>query len=276
MTGKARVAAFLLWGGFAVCGASGQVTIPDPGTYVVDQAGITGAYRGTLETLLRELEEKTTAQVKLLTVKSLQGEDAFAFAQRHAEAWKLGKPGKDNGVLIVVVPKSAGQRGELRVQVGYGLEPILPDSYNGELTRGVVTQYMQKGQVAEGIAALTSAVANRVALASNITLGGGASLPGRISQKQPSPPAGLVCGGIVPLIILILIMRAIFGRRRYGRHWGGGVWEAMILGQMLGGVGRGRRSGWGGSRGFGGGFGGFGGSFGGGGRFGGGGGGASW
>ena len=255
--------------------AAAQVTIPDPGTFVVDQAGLVGGHRSSLENLLRELEQKTGAQVKLLTVPHLQGEDVFTFTQRHAEIWKLGQKGKDNGALIVVVPKSQGQKGELRVQTGYGLEPMLPDSFIGELTRSVVEQYMRRGQVAEGVAALTVAVANKVAQASNITLGGAASLPMPRSRKTRSPPSGLVCGGVLPLIILILIMRGMFGRRQNRRRWGGGVWDALILGQMLGGLG-GRRGGWGGSRGFGSGFGGFGGSFGGGGRFGGGGGGASW
>ena len=134
---------------------------------------------------------------------------------------------------------------------------------------------MKQGQVAEGVAALTSAVANRIAQASNVSLGAVPSLPVQRARRPQIPPKGLLCGGVLPLIVFILIMRSMFGRRRNRRRWGGGVWEALILGQMLGGLG-GRRGGWGGSRGFGGGFGGFGGSFGGGGRFGGGGGGASW
>lgn len=271
-----------LWPGFILVSllagmARAQVTIPDPGTFVVDQAGIVGGHRGSLESALRELEQKTGAQLKLLTVRSLQDEDVFTFAQRHAEAWKLGKKGKDNGALIVVVPKSPGQKGELRVQTGYGLEAALPDSFIGELSRSVVERYMRPGRVADGVAALTMGVANKVAQSANITLGGGASLPVPHSQRQPARPTGLVCGGILPLIIFILILRYMFGRRRYRRRWAGGAWDWLVIADMLGRMGGGgRRGGWGGSSGFGRGFGGSGGSFGGGGRFGGGGGGASW
>ena len=78
--------------------AGAAVTVKDPGTYVVDTAGLIDA--GTerrVEGWLRELEQKTTAQVKILTVPTTDGEDIVGFAQRHAEAWKLGRKGKDNG-----------------------------------------------------------------------------------------------------------------------------------------------------------------------------------
>jgi uncharacterized protein len=84
----------------------GEVFVPDPGTYVVDNAGIIDpGIERQLEGWLRELEQKTTAQVKVLTVKSIQDEPFFSFVQRHAEAWKLGRKGQDNGALIVLALK---------------------------------------------------------------------------------------------------------------------------------------------------------------------------
>ena len=65
-----------------------EVLIKDPGTYVVDTAGVIQASdKGQLEGWLRELEQKTTAQVKVLTVQTTDGEDIFSFAQRQAETW---------------------------------------------------------------------------------------------------------------------------------------------------------------------------------------------
>jgi uncharacterized protein len=113
------------------------VTVRDPGTFVVEQR---------LEGWLRELEQKTTAQVKVLTVDSLDGEDVFAFAQRHAELWKLGRKGKDNGVLLVVVPKKAGQQGEIRIHTGYGEEGTVPDSWCGSLARATRDRYLKRNQ----------------------------------------------------------------------------------------------------------------------------------
>ena len=99
-----------------------EVLIKDPGTYVVDTAGVMQASdKQQLEGWLRELEQKTTAQVKVLTVQTTEGEDIFGFAQRHAEAWKLGQAGKDNGALIAL----ALQEHRVRIQIGYGLEGSL-------------------------------------------------------------------------------------------------------------------------------------------------------
>ena len=78
-----------------------EVTIPDSGAFVIDMAGIIDVNeKQQLEGWLRELEQKTTAQVKILTVQTIEGEDFFGFVQRHADAWKLGQKGKDNGALI--------------------------------------------------------------------------------------------------------------------------------------------------------------------------------
>ncbi|MCH5374020.1 MAG: TPM domain-containing protein, partial [Planctomycetes bacterium] len=74
----------------------GEVTVQDDGSFVIDQAALLDpATEDKLEAWLKELERKTTAQVKLLTVKTTDGEDVFSFGHRHAELWKLGqlKPG---------------------------------------------------------------------------------------------------------------------------------------------------------------------------------------
>ena len=106
----------------------GEVFVPDPGTYVVDNAGIIDpGIERQLEGWLRELEQKTTAQVKVLTVKSIQDEPFFSFVQRHAEAWKLGRKGQDNGALIALALKER----KVRIHTGYGLEGALPDSWAG-------------------------------------------------------------------------------------------------------------------------------------------------
>ena len=121
----------------------GEVFVPDPGTYVVDSAGIIdpGTER-QLEGWLRELEQKTTAQVKVLTVDSTQGEPFFSFVHRHAEAWKLGRKGQDNGALIALALKER----KVRIHTGYGLEGALPDSWAGSASRAVASQFFRQAQ----------------------------------------------------------------------------------------------------------------------------------
>jgi uncharacterized protein len=116
---KFLLASILLTGLFVDGLLYAEVLIKDPGTYVVDGAGVMQASdKGQLEGWLRELEQKTTAQVKVLTIQTTEGEDIFSFAQRHAEAWKLGQTGKDNGALVVLALKER----RVRIQTGYGLE----------------------------------------------------------------------------------------------------------------------------------------------------------
>ncbi|MBU0719547.1 MAG: TPM domain-containing protein [Planctomycetes bacterium] len=254
--------------------AHAEVTVPDPGTYVVDQAGIiAAAYQQQLEMWLRELEQKTTAQVKVLTVQSTDGEDIFGFAQRHAELWKLGRKGKDNGVLIVVAVNDR----TYRIQTGYGVEPILPDSWGGSLCRKVLVPRFRQGEYSQGLYETTVAVANKLADAENVQLSG---IPQYRYRDRSIPRGGLACGGLMPFIVFMIIMSSMGRRARHRGRWGGGgMWQGLLLGSLLG-RSLGGRSSFGGS-GFGGGFGGgmgggFGGSFGGGGGFGGGGCGGSW
>lgn len=239
----------------------------DPGTFVVDRAGVVDPrVEQQIEGWLRELEQKTTAQVKVLTVPSTNGEDIFTFSQRHAERWNLGKKGKDNGALVIVALKER----EFRVHPGYGLEAVLPDSWCGSLHREVIVPNFRAGKYSDGLYKAVTAIANKVADASNVQLTG---IPQYRFAPQKVQVRGLWGIPFVVFIIILLLTR----RRRHYRRWGGGLGEAIFWGTVLNNLGRGSRGGWGGGfGGFGGGGGGFGGSFGGGGRFGGGGGGGRW
>lgn len=250
--------------------AQAEVTIRDPGSFVVDTANLIDAdIERQMEAWLSELERKTTAQVKVLTVQTTDGEPFFDFVQRHAELWKLGQKGKDNGVLVAISMKERSDR----IHTGYGIEAILPDGWCGSLRRKVMLPRFKKGQFGQGLLGATVAIANKIADDANVTLTG---IPAyRHSHRQGRVRGGgLACGGMLPFIVLMVIVSSINRRRRCGGRWGGGgFWQAMMIGSMLGHLGGGGRSGWGG----GGGFGGFGGgSFGGGGGFGGGGAGGSW
>jgi len=271
MPGNARLT-FLLAVSSAAISVHAEVTIRDPGSFVVDTANLIDAdTERQMEGWLRELEQKTTTQVKVLTVETTDGEPFFDFVQRHAELWELGQKGKDNGVLVAISLKERSDR----IHVGYGLEGILPDGWCGSLRRKVMVPRFKKGQFGQGLLEATVAIANKIADDANVSLTGIPQYRYRYRQSRVRG-GGLACGGLLPFIVLMLIVSSINRRRRYHGRWGGGgFWQAMMIGSMLSHLGGGRRGGWGG--GGGGGFGGFGGgSFGGGGGFGGGGAGGSW
>lgn len=119
-----------------------------PHDYVVDLAGIfTKDTLYQLNTSLQDLERRTTAQVLVLTVQSLDGQSIEEFSFNTKEKWKLGQKGKDNGVLIVVALKDR----KYRFEVGYGLESALPDSLVGMIGRQYLVPNFKSGDYSVGI-----------------------------------------------------------------------------------------------------------------------------
>jgi len=239
-----------------------EVTIPTrPLNHVVDLAGIINDnVEAALNRYLLELEQKTTAQMVVLTITSLEGESIEDFSIRVAhDKWKLGQKGKDNGVLLVV----SLQDRRYRFEIGYGLEGILPDSLVGTIGRRYLVPYFRKGDYSTGIFTASLAVISEIAADSGIEITGmprlrAHSYPYKVKRAKPS-----LFSGILSVLFLIGLIYMFIRHPR--------LLLFFLMMSMLGG---GRRSGWGGGGGFGGGFGSFGG--GGGGGFGGGGASGGW
>jgi len=225
-----------------------------PRNYVVDLAGI---IRDDVEMringYLRELERKTTAQVVVLTVQSLDGESIEGFSLRIAEKWKLGQAGKDNGLLFSVAFRDR----KYRFEVGYGLEGILPDSLVGSIGRQYIVPYFRKGDYSTGIYAAVVAVAQEIARSEGVEITG---MPA-VRVGRSSPEAGKMgLPGIILSAVLLVFAVILF------------IKNPRLFLLLLLFSGGGHRRGWSGGGGFGGG--GFGG--GGGGGFGGGGASGGW
>ncbi len=248
--------------------------MPTTRAFVVDQAHLLDmATAEQLEGWLETLQDKTTAQVKLLTVPSLDGDDIFHFSQREYQLWALGTKKASNGALIVV----AVAEHKLRIHTGYGLEGALPDSWCGSLSRQIVADYFHRGAFANGIRELVISVVNKVAAEYGTKIEG--LPPPRIVPQAMDENAGPAdVGTALMLIVIVLVVLYILylqQNRRGGFSSGPTVLPGGTWGSPSGGWSSGPWSGgtWGGG---GGDWGGGGGSFGGGGRSGGGGGGASW
>jgi uncharacterized protein len=226
-----------------------------PRDYVVDLAGvIPEEVQARLNAYLKELEQKTTAQVLVLTVQSLDGQSIEEFAFKTKEQWKLGQKGKDNGVLIVVAVKDR----KYRLEIGYGLESVLPDSLVGSIGREYLVPYFRKGDYGAGVYAATLAVANTIASDQGVQISG---MPGMAAQPR-TVPGDKPLGAFQTIMVVAFIVIALILFITHPRQ----CFLIMLASQMMGG-----RGGWsGGDGGFGGG-----GSFGGGGGGSGGGGGAS-
>lgn len=108
----------------------------------------------SLSGLLKDHELRTTNQVVVLTVPSLEGESIEDYSNKVFNEWKLGQKERNNGVLIVVVP---GER-KMRIEVGYGLESILTDLEAGRIIRNVMAPRFREGDYNGGLSGGTRAV----------------------------------------------------------------------------------------------------------------------
>ena len=121
---------------------------PQPPGRVTDLANIlTAREREELIGRLAAFERETTHQVAILILPSLHGEPLEPFAHRVATTWRLGKAGVDNGILLLV----ALQDRKLRIEVGYGLEAVLPDGRAGAIIRESLAPRFRQGRYAQGL-----------------------------------------------------------------------------------------------------------------------------
>lgn len=126
---------------------------------VVDDASIIGdEAQARLTATLKAHEDATTNQVVVLTVTTIGGQSIEEYAVKVFEAWKLGKKDIDNGVLVVVVPEDR----KMRIEVGYGLEAVLPDGAAGEIIRTWMTPAFKAGNYEKGIDDGVAAIISRL------------------------------------------------------------------------------------------------------------------
>jgi uncharacterized protein len=129
-------------------GLLAQGTLPKPSGHVNDFAEVLDAStRAALEQRLTEVETRTSSEIAVATVKSLDGLTVGEYANRLFKEWGVGQEKVDNGVLIVVAPNDR----EMRIEVGYGLEGILPDGLAGEISDQQFVPKFRNNDYAGGI-----------------------------------------------------------------------------------------------------------------------------
>jgi uncharacterized protein len=221
---------------------------------VVDQANvITAQSRGALETKLKELEDKSSIQLVVATVKSLQGSDIETYANGLFRFWKLGQAQKNNGVLLLVAPAEH----KVRIEVGYGLEGTLTDALSSVIIASAIIPRFKAGDFSGGIERGVDGIIN-------VLSGDSAGWQSKVEVRREDASADF--DELFPLLFFLLVIFVCW----YLIHHAGGGPTGRGSGRRRGGPifipygGPGWGSGWGGG-GLGGGFGGGGGSSGGGG-----------
>jgi uncharacterized protein len=238
--------------------------LAQPTDYVSDYAQVLSPHAiAQLDSLCQQLDHsKANVQLAIVTVHTLDGEDPADFANALEDKWKMGKKGSDRGALILL----AVDDHKYRIEVGYGLEGILPDGKVGDIGRSMVP-YLRARDYDSAILLAADQMAQAIAADAGIALTGEPTVAAKQAHKS------VQIGPIIILILFLLLFGGgflfrlllflgLFGGSSRGGPWLGGG------GPFIGGGGFGSG---GGSSSGGGGFGGFGG-----GSFGGGGAGGSW
>jgi len=239
---------------------------PNPPRLVNDFAGVLDANLVmNLENELVQFSEQTSSQIAIVTVPTLDGADVGQYAFQLGEKWGIGQKGKNNGILILLKPKTGDERGQVFIATGYGLEGAVPDGIASQIVNNEMIPQFKNGDYGAGILAAVKVI-------EELTRG---EYTADDYQKRHQGGSGLIGLLLIVVIIGVIVMISRSGgTKSYSRT--GAAGSSLPFWMLMGGMAASRNNhgSWnnfsGGGSG-GGGFGGFGG-----GSFGGGGAGGSW
>ena len=211
-----------------------------PTDYVNDFAHVLDSNTiAQLDSICQQIDQKAHAQIAVVTIQSLDGSDIESYAVDLFKQWGIGSKATDRGVLILL----ATQDRRYRIEVGYGLEPILPDGKVGSFGREAVP-LLKQGDYNAAVLLMTSRVAEVIARDAGIQLAGANSpVP---EEPQEEHHSGFTILALLALFLIVMLIRPLRG-----------LFFWLLLFSLGGGGGSGGGRGGGGFGG--GGFGGFGG-----------------
>lgn len=219
--------------------------------YVTDETGTLSSGQITvLSQKLRDFDTKTSTQIVVYMIQGLDGESLEDMANRIAEKNKIGKKGKDNGVLLFIAKSDR----KIRIEVGYGLEGALTDALSSQIIRKEIAPSFKNNNFYEGIDKGTNAI---ISVTKGEYTADKKGVEGITCLGMPI--FLLMIFGIIFFSIFISIIRRIFGFGRgiySGGRRGGGGWSNWGGGGFFGGGSSGSSGGFGGFSGGGGSFGG--------------------
>jgi uncharacterized protein len=180
-----------------------------------------------MEGVCQQVDQKAHAQIAVVTINSLDGADIESYSVNLFKSWGIGDKSTNSGVLILYAIKDH----RARIEVGYGLEPILPDGKVGSFQREAIP-LMRSGDYSAALLLVTNRVAGVIAQDAGIEIPNvppPATIPPSESPKQ-FPLGGILVFGVILLIILFtplrgvlfwLLLNQVFGGRS-GGGWGSG------------------------------------------------------
>jgi uncharacterized protein len=206
--------------------ALAEINFPAAAGYVNDFTGVlTPQEKQSIEHTCSALKDQTGAEVAVAIVKTTAPLDPKLYAVKLFEKWGIGEKSKDNGVLILL----AMEEHRIEIEVGYGLEGILPDAKAGQILDTYAIPHFRQGRIGQGMVETTNAVAKVVA-GETVELRSPAK---KINKEDVDELIVWVIIGVIVLGILFRKMGSImFGI--FGAFWGASY--AGIIGAIFGGL----------------------------------------
>src|ERR1700761_938033 len=172
--------------------------LPQPTNYVSDFAGVLSpATQAYLNNLCLQLDRQAHAQIAVVTVKSLDGEPIENFATALEDKWKVGKKGTDRGLLLILATNDR----KYRIEVGYGLEGILPAGRVGDVGRAMVP-YLRQNNFDGAVTLAVRQIAGVIAADAGVTLNLGA----RPTRAPPPAAKPMTLGQLLGLGVVLLVV----------------------------------------------------------------------
>ncbi len=229
--------------------AQNFVPVPELKAHVMDEIGLlSDSQRQSLESYLTDYEAKTGNQIAVLLMSSTAPEPIEQYSIRVADAWKLGRKGVDDGVLLIVAKDNPPGLKRLRLETGRGVQGVLTDMRSKQILQDVIAPYFRQNDFYNGLAAGITAITSTLDKE---------TFPANTPPRQEEKTALWSPFLILIMAILVILIRSRSSRHSRGRgRWGasgiilgGGLYDHLRNHDRFGGGG------------FGGGFGGGGGGF---------------
>ena len=182
---------------------------PKPTGYVNDFAGVMNAgEKNKLESFLKVFTEKTGAEIAVAVVRDMGGLDENTYAVELMQKWGVGSKERNDGILILVAVKER----RLRIEVGYGLEPVITDARAGQIRDKYMVPYLKNDDYSSGIIQGAMVVASIIAEDKGVSLDSMVSVPNQPRQtvRRKSSPAPFI-----NIIVFFIIFMLLAGRTRW-------------------------------------------------------------
>lgn len=198
---------------------------------MVDAANVLpAATRASIDAKLTELQTSTGRQLIVATVPDLQGDDIADYGYQLGRAWGVGQKGKNDGAILIVAPTEH----RVRVEVGYGLEPVLTDALSSIIINQAIVPKFKVGDIPGGVEAGTDALIQQLKLPDDQAR---ANVAAATQQRAQAAQGERRSGGgswiFILIILAVFVLPRLFGRglgflpflfMGGGGGWGGGGW----------------------------------------------------